>query len=635
MAGAGLNTTIEGAAFRPSAADDRPVRSPAVAWSVVVVVLVECLYALWTASRGYFWQDDFVDLQEFRHLGLGRHLFEAPVFGHFIPGFTFVDYLISVIVPYPWWLVVLIDMTLFGLSLFLLDRLLVILFGSSWLCVALVAVAGASFSLVPSLVWWATALEYLVAIPAALLALIFHVRYLRTGRIREAAFGAVSIAVGFAFYDGFFVPVLFLVLMTVLFFPFGPGLQGVRRTLATHTRAWVCYGIPVALEVGWRFAHPGVYITGGSATVGQTLGFIGLSWTQTLIPLTFGVDAWLLPSHAERVLAGLLGQIILVAFVVGTLLRRGSAWRAWVLLVSTFLVGATLVGVTRAGTYGPGDASDVKYFAFDAFFLVIAVGFALLPLRTSDQGLPAVTAPTEPTSSQGPSPVSSARPAWFPALVVLATLAVVLAYGAVLVFDQNRDSESTSSHASHRFFTTFSTSWAAQTSTTSRAFLWDTEINPRVVTRKFFPDDTASVTVGRLHPEIRFDQWGGSGYLLRSDGSVVGAMALTKARGLLSDPATCAEPSQQGGKIVVPLDHRLNRARPWFGLVSYQSATRVRASQSDGVTNVFQKGDGTLIAAFPPAPMVSVVWNVPPSARVCITGLRIVVPVPLQTNVHS
>lgn len=596
-------------------------------------MLVECLYALWTASRGYFWQDDFIDLQAFRQFGLGRHLFEAPVFGHFIPGFTFVDYLISLIVPYPWWLIVLIDVILFGLSLFLLDRLLVTLFGSSWLCVALVAVAGASFSLVPSLVWWATALEYLVAIPAALLALIFHIRYLRTGRVREAALGAVAIAVGFAFYDGFFVPVLFLVLMTVLFFPVGPGLQGVARTLAVHKRAWAWYGIPVALELGWRFAHPGVYITGGSATVGQTLGFIELSWTQTLIPLTFGVDAWLLSTHVERVLAGVLGQIIFVAFVVGTLLRRGSAWRAWVLLGSTFLVGATLVGVTRAGRYGPGDASDVKYFAFDAFFLVIAVGFALLPVRRSGEGLPAVTAPAEPASSRSPVPGRSARPAWFPALVVLTTLAVVLAYGMILVFDQNRDSESTGSHASHRFFTTFSTSWAAQTSATSRAFLWDTEINPRVVTPTFFPDDTASVTVGRLHPEIRFDQWGGTGYLLRSDGSVVRATALTKARGLVSKPA-CAEPSQQGGRIVVPLDHRLDRSRPWFGLVSYQSATRASATQSDGVTTVFQKGNGTLIAAFRPAPLGSVVWSVPPSARVCITGLKIVVPVALAAHVR-
>ena len=189
MAVAGLNTTLTDPASPSSAGDYRPVRSRAVAWSVVGVVFVECLYALWTASRGYFWQDDFIDLQALRQLGFDGRLFEQPVFGHFIPGFNFVDYLISLIVPYPWWLIVLLEVLLFGLSLFLLDHLLTILFGPSWLGVALVAIAGASFSLVPSLVWWATALEYLVAIPATLLACIFHVRYLRTGRVRYAAFG--------------------------------------------------------------------------------------------------------------------------------------------------------------------------------------------------------------------------------------------------------------------------------------------------------------------------------------------------------------------------------------------------------------------------------------------------------------
>src|SRR3984957_6875594 len=154
----------------PDMVEDRTVRTRALARRVFAVVFVECLYALWTASRGYFLQDDFLDLQRVRQLGFDGRLFEHPVFGHFIPGFNFIDYLLSLIVPYQWWLIVLIDVLLYALSLILLSRLLTSLFGSSWLGVALVAVAGASFSLVPSFVWWSTALEYLVAIPATLLA---------------------------------------------------------------------------------------------------------------------------------------------------------------------------------------------------------------------------------------------------------------------------------------------------------------------------------------------------------------------------------------------------------------------------------------------------------------------------------
>lgn len=601
-----------------------------MAWSVVAVIVVECLYALWTASRGFFWQDDFIDLQALHQLGFGGRLLEQPVFGHFIPGFTLVDYLLSLVVPYQWWLVVLIEVALLAASLILLDRLLATLFGSSWLCVALIAVAGASFSLVPSLVWWATALEYLVAIPATLLACLFHVQYLRSGQVRNAAFGAVALAVGFAFYDGLFVSVLFIVLMTVLFWPVGPGLHGIVQTIAVHARAWVCYGVPIALELGWRFAHHGLYATGGSATTGQTLTFVGLSWTQTLIPLTFGVDVWLLPAHAERVVAGILGQVLVVAFVIGTILRRRSAWRAWVLLGSTFFVSAALVGVTRAGTYGPGDASDVKYVALDVFFLVIAVGFALLPVRPSAIDEYVGSRQEKSTISRTRSSVRS-TPAWFPVFVVFTVLAIVFVYGMALVFDQDRDAESVGSHASRVFFSNFATSWASSASATSRAFLWDTEINPRIVTRAFFPFDTTSVTVGRLHPGIRFDQWGGTGYLLRSDGSVVRATTVTKARGILREGSACVASQHRAARVVVTLDRRLNGADRWFGLVSYQSATGALATQPDGTTVVFPKGSGTVLTAFPPGHLDSASWTLRPGGSVCITGLKVVLPAPAGT----
>jgi hypothetical protein len=135
--------------------------------------------------------------------------------------------------------------------------------------------------------------------------------------------------------------------------------------------------------------------------------------------------------------------------------------------------------------------------------------------------------------------------------------------------------------------------------------------------------------VGRLHPDIRFDEWGGTGYLLRTDGSVVRATAVTQARGLANGPAGCADP-QRAGRIVVTLDHRLDGAKQWFGVVSYRSATGAVATQSDGTTVVFPRGSGTLITSFPPAPLGSATWSLQPRARVCITGFEVVLPEPLR-----
>src|ERR1700727_976517 len=99
----------------PNTCENPTVRTRTLAWSVFAVVFAECLYALWTAWRGYFLQDDFLDLQRARQLGFDGRLFEHPVFGHFVPGFNFIDYLLSLIAPYQWSLIVLIDVLLFAL----------------------------------------------------------------------------------------------------------------------------------------------------------------------------------------------------------------------------------------------------------------------------------------------------------------------------------------------------------------------------------------------------------------------------------------------------------------------------------------------------------------------------------------
>jgi hypothetical protein len=214
---------------------------------------------------------------------------------------------------------------------------------------------------------------------------------------------------------------------------------------------------------------------------------------------------------------------------------------------------------------------------------------------------------------------------------VFTVLAIVFVYGMALVFDQDRDAESVGSHASRAFFSNFATSWASSASATSRAFLWDTEITPRIVTRAFFPFDTTSVTVGRLHPGIRFDQWGGTGYLLRSDGSVVRATTVTKARGILREGSACVASQHRAARVVVTLDRRLNGADRWFGLVSYQSATGALATQPDGTTVVFPKGSGTVLTAFPPGHLDSASWTLRPGGSVCITGLKVVLPAPAGT----
>ena len=116
-------------------------------------------------------------------------MLEQPVFGHFVPGYNLVNYFIAAgcSLPLPFCRGHR-SRPLRPLA-FPPNRLLTILFGSTWTGLVLVVLAGASFSLVPSIVWWASGLQQLMAIPAILATILCHVSYLSSGRIRFAVFG--------------------------------------------------------------------------------------------------------------------------------------------------------------------------------------------------------------------------------------------------------------------------------------------------------------------------------------------------------------------------------------------------------------------------------------------------------------
>jgi hypothetical protein len=613
--------------------------SRAIPWTVAGIIVLESVYVWWIASTGFFFQDDFIDFQEARQLGAGWRLLEQPIFGHFVPGYNLVNYLISSSTPYHWSVIEIADVVMFAVMLGLLYRLLVILFGATWVIVPLVAVAGASFSLVPSLVWWASGLQQLVSIPATLLLVIFHVRYLETGRFRFALLGGISLAVALAFYDGALVSALFVVLFTALICPSAPGIRGWGRALLACWPAWICYGIPVGLDLGWRLSHATLYATPPLPTPIELLQFASLSWTQTFVPLTFGLDSWLLGSHSERALAGTIGQIIVITLVILTIVRRRDAWRPWVLFGVVFLAMTCLVGLTRVSAFGPGDASDVRYFSLSVYFLAIAVGLALRPARLRPFYSAWTSTRTMPVARSDDRPARHSRPLhrrpvfWLSAAPALC--AIVVLYAVALNFDRSRDSTVQGDYASRTFFTTYSSSWAHAESEGNHPYVWDTEVDPIIVADAFYPDDTTAITVGALNPDVRFDAWGGTGYVVRPDGSVVRAVAVTQATAVLpGDAGVCVESADKPAGMVLQLSRALGSQR-WFGVVSYSSRTGAIATLSGGSSMAIPKGSGTAITTFPPGPMSSVALTLGAHRNLCVTEFKIVLPEPEPEPVGS
>jgi hypothetical protein len=591
--------------------------------AVTGVILLESVYVWWTAARGYFYQDDFVDFGLVKRLGFDGRMLEQPVFGHFVPGYNVVNYLIASVVPYRWPFIEAADVGLFALSLFLLYRLLTTLFGSTWVAVALVALAGASFSLVPSIVWWASGLQQLVAIPAILAAVLCHVRYLSSGRAHFAVLAGLSFAVGLAFYDGTLGAALFIVLMTLLFWPVRPGIAGLPRAAVAYWPAWLCFGVPIALDLLWRFSHYALYATPPLPHALQAVQFVSLSWTQTFVPLLAGLYAWSLPQHAVRAAVGVVGQVLVVLFVIWTVRRRRIAGRAWIMFAATFVFMSSLVGLTRVSLLGPGDAADVRYVGLNVFFFMISVGFALLPLSARS---PSADADAARASSRRYVHARRRGPAWTVAACT-ALCAVIVGYGALLNWDRSGDLAVQLDFGARNYFSRFAATWPPVGSTS--AFLWDTQISPAVMFTGYYPYDTATYTIGRLHPSVPIDVWGGHGYMLQPDGSVSRASAATQATGIVPASGSCVHTGARQGGLLVSLDHPLKQAKRWFGVVSYRSATGAVVGETGAENDVrFPKGSGTLLTSFFPMPLTSVIWIVPPHEQLCVTALKIVLPEP-------
>jgi hypothetical protein len=612
----------------PSDEDRAPQRL--ILGAVAAVIVVESLYVFWTVSRGFFFQDDYLDLGLARQQGFTGRMIEQPVFGHFIPGYNAVNYLLASRGPYDWNAVEVVDVLLFALSLFLLHCVLVRLFGPTWTGVVLVALAGASFSLVPSIVWWASGLQQLVAIPAILLTILCHIRYLSTGRIRHAVYGGLALTVGLAFYDGALLGALFILLMTLFFWKPRTGGGGPARTFWLSRSAWIAYGIPVALDLGWRFTHHDLYATPPLPHAIEAIQFISLSWTQTFIPLLFGVNVWLLAGHLERLLVGALGQMVLIAFVVWSIHRRPTAWRAWVVFGLTFLTSTVLVGLTRVSIFGAGDASDVRYVTICVYLFVLSLGFVLLPFRLRESGAAGLELMSMRERAQrGKHGAAKEQRIVHPALVIPVVIVVLVAYSALLGFDQSRDFVIQDDIATRSYFSTFAASWPPKDSV--HPFLWDTEVSPVSVSASFYPYDTASFTVGKLHPTVPIDAWGGSGYLLTANGSVIRAVATTIATGDVIPSSGCVVAGNGPASITVNLDH-VTGAQTTFGLLSYRSNTGALATDSLGDLVHFPKGSGKLLVRLPPVSIDSVGLFVPAHRHLCVSALRIVIPEPAAGN---
>jgi hypothetical protein len=370
---------------------DRVLRHRVVL-SGIAMVTAACVLKAVALSHSYFQQDDFAVMAKATASGFGfQYLFQSYA-GHLIPGMFALAWVVARVSAYNWGLsagTVLVFAALAGLGML---KALRTLFGDRPLILLPLAVYLFTPLTVPALTWWMVGLQEVPLELAIVMAVDQHVRYVRQGRVRNAIFAALWVVLGLAFNERANVlPVLLLALTSAFLIGGGSWPGAILRTLRRHWPAWSMYLAAMAADIA-------IYVlqlntsreplraptsVSSGATVGWDLlkntlvpGALGGPWKW--VPITAG------SSYAVAAPPALLvavAWIAAAAVVLGSILYRRHAWRAWVILLGWVVVADIIpVEAGRVAFFGTILGFETRYVADAGPVLAICLALAIMPV---------------------------------------------------------------------------------------------------------------------------------------------------------------------------------------------------------------------------------------------------------------
>ncbi len=247
------------------------------------------------------------------------------------------------------------------------------------------AIAVLSPITLPAFLWWAAALNQLPQQLALVAALLLHVRFLQTGRARNAVGAALTIVAGLLFSEKTLFVVPLIVAFTLLYAVGGSPQERLKATVRRHWPAWVAYlaialpyaayyviAVPSPARQGATFADTGSLVT-KSFTYALVPGLLGGPWTWT--PIGFA-GALAGPGGFARALA----LVVVVLVVVGSVLARHRAIFGWLLAFGYALMNVGLLAVSRATLVGPVIGQEFRYFTDLALVSSLGLALAVMPI---------------------------------------------------------------------------------------------------------------------------------------------------------------------------------------------------------------------------------------------------------------
>ncbi len=349
------------------------------------LVLGQALLRGWSKVGGWFVIDDLAFVgraQTMDQWSLG-YLLEGW-HGHLMPGAFALVNVLTDLAPWNYVPVALVDLAGQALLGVLVLRLLTNLFGRRPAVLVPFTVFVMSPMTLPAFLWWAASLNQLWGQLAMVCVLLCHVRYHRTGRVRDGLLGVGALVLGLLFSEKvvLLVPVVFL--LSLLWFTPGPPRARLRLALSRSRVIWVAHGLVV---LGYGILYAATARTPGTEDSSLTIAVetAGTGLVRAVLPgllggpLTWdaiGAGGVAAPSDALVVIS-MLTAVLVIAWSV---YRRARAVFSWLVIAGYVAVNSMLLGITRATIIGPLIGAEYRYHTDELLVIVVFGSLAILPV---------------------------------------------------------------------------------------------------------------------------------------------------------------------------------------------------------------------------------------------------------------
>lgn len=364
------------------------LRGREVTLAALALIVASLIWKATFLSHYYFRQDDFQVLDAALKSGMSVKYLTYIGSGHLFPGVDAIVWVLARVALYNWGVAAGVIMLMITAASLAAWRLLRTLFGDRPAILIPLALYVLSPLAFPNYSWWISAVE---AVPLQIVifaALTAHVHYVRTGMYRHAVAAAGWLVVGFLFFEKSAVIPVLLFAVTAWFMIRGPLLAATRIAAVRYWRAWLLYGTLVAAYTSLLLSalHTSTVQPSAPASFSMVRTFVSELVQKTLLPgLLGGPWHWYHTAHAgyaysspPRVLTW-ASMTVAAVIVVGSILTRRRAWRAWAILAGWVAV-ADMLPVIVGRLQAPGAAEifsmETRYVADAPAVLAVVVGLA-------------------------------------------------------------------------------------------------------------------------------------------------------------------------------------------------------------------------------------------------------------------